>query len=93
MAQINLHTTPDFEEALEALMRGRKLKTKSEAIRLAVGEAAAPFREPPKRDLSAIIGLIHRLPGGRRTGKTGAELMADIDGEMDRKLRRLGKRR
>ncbi|MBM3533214.1 MAG: hypothetical protein FJX60_09305 [Alphaproteobacteria bacterium] len=93
MAQVNLHTTPEFEEALSALMKARKLKSKSEAIRLAVQEAAAPFRAPRKRDLSALIGFVDRLPGGRRTNKNSAELMAEIDDEMEAKLRRLGSRK
>jgi len=93
MAQVNLHTTPEFEEALAALMKGRGLKSKSEAIRLAVREAAAAYQPAPKRDLSALIGFIDRLPGGRMTDKTSAELMAEIDDEMDAKLSRLGKRK
>jgi len=93
MAQVNLHTTPEFEEALSALMEGRKLKSKSEAIRLAVQEAAAPYRARKKRDLSVLIGLVDRFPDRRRTGKTSAELLAEIDDEMDKKLERLSTRR
>ena len=93
MAQVNLHTTPEFDEALSALMKGRGLKSKSEAIRLAVREAAAAYQPAPKRDLSGLIGLIDRLPGGRMTNKTSAELLAEIDEEMEQKLRRLSSRR
>jgi hypothetical protein len=93
MAQINLHTTPEFEAELAALMKGRGIKTKSEAIRLAVHEAAAPYAAPPKRDLSALIGMIGRLPGPRLTDKTGAELEAEIDDEMEAALERLSRRR
>lgn len=93
MAQVNLHTTPEFDEALAALMKARKIKSKSEAIRLAVKEAAAPYRPGRKHDLSGLIGLIDRLPGGRQTTKTSAELLAEIDDEMDRKLERLSSRR
>ena len=39
MAQLNIHLTPRFEKALRTLMRRRGLKTKSEAVRLAVEEA------------------------------------------------------
>lgn len=38
MAQLNLHVKPDFERDLARFMRLRGLKTKSEAIRLAVRE-------------------------------------------------------
>ena len=40
MPQINLHVTPTFEEALRRLMRLRSFRSKSEAIRLVVQEAA-----------------------------------------------------
>jgi Arc/MetJ-type ribon-helix-helix transcriptional regulator len=90
MAQINFHTTPEFEADLEALMKRRGLRTKSEAIRLAVHELAT--RPAPQRDLSGLIGLIDRLPGKRKTAKSAAELLAEIDAEMDAKLARLGRR-
>jgi hypothetical protein len=95
MAQINLHTTPEFEADLAALMKARGIKSKSEAIRLAVHEAAgaaAPPAPPKKIDLSPLIGLIDRLPGERKTDKTAAELEAEIDAEMDEKLDRLSRR-
>lgn len=44
MAQLNMHVTPEFNEALAELMRERGLKTKSEAIRVAVQEAVARLR-------------------------------------------------
>jgi hypothetical protein len=47
MSQINLNTTPAFERALARLMRVRGIATKSEAIRVAVEEAArVPRRRP-----------------------------------------------
>ena len=36
MAQINIHTTPEFEENLENLMKIKGIKSKSEAIRYAL---------------------------------------------------------
>ena len=39
MAQINIHVQPGFAADLETLMTLRGLRTKSEAIRLAVREA------------------------------------------------------
>jgi len=92
MAPINLHTTPEFEAALAAMMKGRGIKTKSEAIRLAVREAAA-YAAPPKRDLSALCDMLDRLPGPHLTDKTGEELQAEIDEEMEAKLERLSRPR
>lgn len=88
MTQINLHVTPDFEEALEALMRGRALRSKSEAIRHAVQEAAAPYLAVPPRDFSLLQGLLLRrcAKKGEATGRPIAELEREIDDEMDRAL-------
>ena len=49
MAQINFHTTPDFENDLAQLMKALKLRSKSEAIRVAVREMAAVLKSlhPP----------------------------------------------
>jgi hypothetical protein len=55
MPQINIHTTPEFEQALERLMSSRHIRHKSEAIRLAVEEAAARCRSRP--------GMLGRLRG------------------------------
>lgn len=38
MSQLNIHMTPRFEETLRRFMRARGLKTKSEAVRVAVEE-------------------------------------------------------
>ncbi|MBK6849073.1 MAG: ribbon-helix-helix protein, CopG family [Proteobacteria bacterium] len=40
MSQLNINLTADFSRALERLMRARGLRSKSEAVRLAVTEAA-----------------------------------------------------
>ncbi len=90
MSQINLHTTPQFEDDLAIFMKARGLRTKSEAIRLAVHEAAV--QAIPERDIAALRGFVHRLPGGWQSDKTGAELEAEIDAEMDAKLERLARR-
>ena len=88
MVQINLHVTAEFEEALEALMRGRRLRSKSEAIRYAVQEAAAPYRAAPARDFSALQGLLRRhAPAKKRARQRPvAELEQEIDDEMERAL-------
>lgn len=40
VAPLNLNMTPEFERALQRLMRGRGIASKSEAVRVAVLEAA-----------------------------------------------------
>ena len=86
MAQVNLHVTPEFEEALDALMRGRALGSKSEAIRLAVREAAAPYLAAPRRDLSLLLGLLDRHQGGEKRRRPMAALEREIDDQMERAL-------
>jgi hypothetical protein len=46
VAQINLNTTPDFEQHLATLMRLKGLPSKSEAIRMAVAAQAEPPSAP-----------------------------------------------
>ena len=75
LPQINIHTTPEFELALERLMSARHIRHKSEAIRLAVEEAAARCRSQPVK-LSRLRGLAKGLspdPKPRFSGIT--ELM------------------
>lgn len=58
MPQINLHLTPEFEEALAELMRLRHIRTKSDAIRLAVQEAVEQeYRRKRTPDFSRWLGL------------------------------------
>jgi len=47
MSQINLHVKPEFERDLTRFMRLRGLRTKSEAIRLAVREGLERARATP----------------------------------------------
>lgn len=63
MSQINLHTTPRFERALARLMKLRGLRSKSEAIRAAVEEAAQRAARRPSADFREWIGLGKRGPG------------------------------
>jgi hypothetical protein len=86
MAHIKLHTTPEFEADLATLMRARGLRSKPQAIRLAVHETAAASR---RRNLQALIGLVDRLPGGRKTKCRGEDLLAEIDTEMETAIDRL----
>jgi hypothetical protein len=58
MPQINLNTTPEFEQQLATLMRLKSLATKSDAIRLAVAaQARAAEAESLRRDFSQLIGI------------------------------------
>jgi hypothetical protein len=49
MSQINLHAKPEFERDLARFMRLRGLRTKSEAIRLAVREGLERAQAAPAR--------------------------------------------
>jgi len=63
MPQLNIHLTPEFEEALSEYMRLKRVKTKSDAVRLAVQEAVE--REKRLRivpDFSQWIGLALQAP-------------------------------
>ncbi len=63
MPQFNLHLTPDFEAAIDELMRLRRIRTKSDAVRLAVIETVE--REKRVRrvpDFSTWFGLGRRVP-------------------------------
>jgi len=91
MAQINFHTTPEFEQALAALMKARGLRSRSEAIRAAVLEAASPLLEERRRAVDAMWGAVARLPG-QRSPATSEELLREIDDEMEAKLQRLARR-
>lgn len=86
MAQLNLHVTPEFEEALEAFRQGRQLASKSEAIRLAVREAAAPYLAGPQRDFSLLEGLLDAHPLADAAPKAAADLERELDIEMERVL-------
>jgi hypothetical protein len=66
MAQINLHSTPEFERSLALLMRLKRLPSKSEAIRLAVIEQAKAARlESLRRDFVALVGTVKPRRKGR----------------------------
>jgi hypothetical protein len=68
MAQINLHTTPEFETQLALLMRLKAIPSKSEAIRMAVAEQAkAAQMSHLRRDFSALVGLIKPTQPARFT--------------------------
>ena len=59
MAQLNINMTPEFAEDLQRLMRLRRIRTKSEALRTAVREAvdAAELDNNGPVDFQEWIGL------------------------------------
>lgn len=63
MAQLNVHLTPDFENALQRFKDLRGLPSKSEAVRVAVQEALErETRLPPKVDFRDWLGLGKKVP-------------------------------
>ena len=65
MAQLNINVTPDFERDLKRFMRLRRLRTKSEAIRIAIREAVErSLGAAGEQDFSSWIGIARgKLPG------------------------------
>jgi hypothetical protein len=55
MKQLNLNVTPEFAKDLRTFMKQRKIKRKSDAIRLAVHELAERSRKD--FDFRSLIGL------------------------------------
>jgi Arc/MetJ-type ribon-helix-helix transcriptional regulator len=63
MKQINLNVTPEFERNLNAVMRTRGIASKSDAIRIAVREAAERLKESsPPDDFREWIGIGLKAP-------------------------------
>jgi hypothetical protein len=63
MAQLNINLTPEFEQALERLMKRRGISTKSEAVRIAVLEAAERHRVRGRADaFQRLLGAGLRAP-------------------------------
>ena len=58
MSQLNIHMTPAFERVLKRFMQIRKIRTKSEAIRLAVQESLErEIRDASSTDFTSWLGL------------------------------------
>ena len=67
MSQLNIHMTPAFERVLKRFMEIREIRTKSEAIRLAVEESLdRELRNASSTDFTSWLGL----------GKAAAENLA-----------------
>ncbi len=63
MAQLNMHLTPEFEDSLATFMRVRGLRTKSEAIRVAVREGLQrALQQTRTTDFAAMRGLATAVP-------------------------------
>lgn len=63
MPQLNLHLSPEFEQALAEFMRRRQIRTKSDAVRVAVQEAVERERRAYLvPDFSQWIGLGKQAP-------------------------------
>jgi hypothetical protein len=63
MSQINIHTTNEFDRMLRRLMRLRGLKTKSDAIRVAVRECLERTTAGARgTDFESWIGLATTVP-------------------------------
>jgi hypothetical protein len=67
VSQLNINVTPEFERALQRLMRLRGITSKSEAVRVAVIEAAERQRVGARVDaIRALRGAGLRAPLQRR---------------------------
>ena len=63
MSQLNIHMTPAFERVLKRLMEVRKIRTKSEAIRLAVEESLErELRDASSTDFTSWLGIGKTVP-------------------------------
>ncbi|MBI5478797.1 MAG: hypothetical protein HY906_08080 [Deltaproteobacteria bacterium] len=62
MGQLNINMTPEFEAAIQRVMRARGLKTKADAVRLAVQEAAERVSPPEATEFSSWIGIARSAP-------------------------------
>jgi Arc/MetJ-type ribon-helix-helix transcriptional regulator len=75
MKQLNVNVTLEFEKDLRRVMKAGGFKTKSEAVRQAVRDAAERARHKRKYDFRSLIGV---AVGGRENPnprfKTGDDL-------------------
>ena len=67
MSQLNIHMTPEFEEALSEYMKLKRVRTKSDAVRLAVQEAVERERRLKiVPDFSRWMDLARSVPENPR---------------------------
>ncbi len=63
LARISIQVTPELEKVLRRFMRSRRIKTKSEAIRIALLEGADnAVKKTTRCDFGDWIGLALRHP-------------------------------
>jgi hypothetical protein len=65
MGQINLNITEEFEKDLENYMKKSGVKNKSEAIRMAVKEAARLLNQSKQTDFLSWVGSGLKAPTKR----------------------------
>jgi len=66
MTQLNIHMTPIFEQELKKFMKMRRLKTKAEAVRIAVKEGLEHSVQAKPTDFSNWIGLGKEIPDNKK---------------------------
>lgn len=62
MRQLNLNVTPEFESDLRRFMKVKGIRQKSEAVRLAVREAARREAAPQDYDYRGWLGMGLKAP-------------------------------
>jgi hypothetical protein len=63
VSQLNLNMTPELEEALKRFMRLRGIRTKSEALRVAVREGVErSIGAAPRASFASWLGAAARAP-------------------------------
>jgi Arc/MetJ-type ribon-helix-helix transcriptional regulator len=76
MAQLNLNVTAEFDAALKSLMRSRGIRSKSEAIRIAVQETAQKCTGE-RRSFSSWLGMANQAPVNPRPRFSGDDDLWD----------------
>ena len=66
MTQLNIHMTLSFERELAKFMKIRRLKTKAEAVRVAIREGLEHSVQAEPRDFSTWIGLGKEIPNNKK---------------------------
>ena len=62
MKQLNLNVTPEFERDLRQLMKQRKIRTKSDAVRQALRDAVAKRDTAGEYDFRSWLGMALKAP-------------------------------
>ena len=66
MKQLNLNVTPEFEADLRRYMKQRKIRTKPDAIRLALREAVERRSHETSYDFRSWLGFTLKAPLRRK---------------------------